>query len=351
MKVLIVAFSTGNAMGQYLEALIPYLAPKVTIRLLIPMKNRLDLPDEIVRYLDLGNTKAKILLNIFNLKVYENIRSCVVNEKPDLIHIFNSEGYPWSLYLSHLCIKTKIPYIVTVHDPEPHPGSFFDVLNASLRGYVLKHANRLHIHSEMFKEQLRNKFNLNLTVIPHGNMADRFFKHADSQKEPIINEHYVLFFGRVEKYKGIEYLIEALFEINSEIKLVIAGAGKLPNNLHKIKDRVFVDNRFITDDVAANYLKFCKVLIMPYIQATQSSLPAIGREFNIPMIGTNCGSLGEEISKYGGLVVEPKDSNGLVKAIKLSLQFPDRSFQSNTICPTFSDVSEEFKELYELSSL
>lgn len=127
---------------------------------------------------------------------------------------------------------------------------------------------------------------------------------------------YILFFGFIRNYKGLDLLLEAFSDpyFNSgKIKLIIAGEFysnkefyiKLIQKLN-IKNRVVLKTDFIPDSVVQNYFNAADLVAQPYKSATQSGITQIGYHFNKPMLVTNVGGLSEIIPHMKvGYVVEP----------------------------------------------
>lgn len=114
---------------------------------------------------------------------------------------------------------------------------------------------------------------------------------------------YMLFFGLVRAYKGLDLLIEAFADHrfrDSQIKLIIAGEyysdRKLYTDLiekHSLgKDIIQVD-RFIQDSEVRYYFSACDLVVQPYKSATQSGITQIAYHFNKPMVVTDVGGLSE----------------------------------------------------------
>lgn len=128
---------------------------------------------------------------------------------------------------------------------------------------------------------------------------------------------YILFFGLIREYKGLDLLIKAFADPkfrNHKIKVIIAGeyyADRAP--YHKlIKDAGLTDeiievDRFIKDSEVADYFNACDLVVQPYKSATQSGVTQIAYHFNKPMVVTNVGGL-PEMCPDGkvGYVVAPK---------------------------------------------
>lgn len=348
MRVCIIALSTGNAMGQYLEGLLPELSNLCEVFLIAPEKNKLDLVGCSISYVNTGKSKKETIINFLNPRSYKSIINRIAEIKPDIVHIFNAEGYPWNMPISNFCKVSNIPLVVTIHDPVPHPHSIIEFLNGYFRKRVVKNANAIHIHNQLFIPVVEERLKIDsdkIYIIPHGSIAGRYLKYKQNLKK----ENIVLFFGRVEKYKGLEYLIEAMKLVEPAFKLIIAGAGKLPANIDSLEDRVCIKNYYISEEEAASLFEISKVLVLPYIQASQSSLPQIAKEFNLPTIGTNVGALGIEIAANGGVVVPPKDTLSLSEAIRSMVddnrneqtkneQTHSHSLEFVNIAPLFSDM-------------
>ena len=136
---------------------------------------------------------------------------------------------------------------------------------------------------------------------------------------------YVLFFGLIRDYKGLDLLLEAFANKDlkqSEVKLIIAGeyyCDKTPyKNLikkHNIQKNIISIEKFIPDSEVRHYFNACHLVVQPYKSATQSGVTQIAYHFNKPMIVTNVGGL-QEMCPDGkvGYVVEP-NSDAIKEAI------------------------------------
>lgn len=127
---------------------------------------------------------------------------------------------------------------------------------------------------------------------------------------------YVLFFGFIRDYKGLDLLLQAFAivkERNVTIKLIVAGEfysdpkpyHDLINEL-ELRDSVILKTDFIPESQVANYFCASNLVVQPYKSATQSGVTQIAYHFDKPMVITNVGGL-EEFVKDGivGFVVNP----------------------------------------------
>lgn len=99
---------------------------------------------------------------------------------------------------------------------------------------------------------------------------------------------YYLFFGRIDKYKGIGILCEAYSELQGEkIPLVIAGNGKFTEEEQAAIDGdsyIKLVNRYISDGEMVWLFKNARAVVLPYIEATQSGVIPIAYKYGVPVI-------------------------------------------------------------------
>lgn len=128
---------------------------------------------------------------------------------------------------------------------------------------------------------------------------------------------YVLFFGFIRGYKGLDLLFDAMADPRMKemgIKVVVAGEfyGDPKPYMEQIErlgiqDRVVLHTDFIPDSKVNNFFRACDIVAQPYKSATQSGVTQIAFHFEKPMLVTNVGGL-PEIVPDGvlGYVVEPE---------------------------------------------
>jgi len=128
--------------------------------------------------------------------------------------------------------------------------------------------------------------------------------------------HYILFFGFIRDYKGLDILIKAMSDpgiANLRIKLLVAGEFYSEPKRYVdliqefgVEDRIILSNDFIPDSEVYKYFSACDLVVQPYKSATQSGVTQIAYHFDKPMVITNVGGL-EEFVPDGkvGFVVNP----------------------------------------------
>ena len=129
---------------------------------------------------------------------------------------------------------------------------------------------------------------------------------------------YILFFGFIRQYKGLDLLLEAFADERLRkfpLKLIVAdefyeNPEPYLSQIAKLKLGNFVELRtvFILDSEVCNYFSVADIVAQPYRTATQSGVSQIAYHFEKPMLVTNVGGLAEIVphGKVGYVVdVEP----------------------------------------------
>jgi glycosyltransferase involved in cell wall biosynthesis len=141
------------------------------------------------------------------------------------------------------------------------------------------------------------------------------------------NQKYLLFFGLIREYKGLDIAIAAMADAKVRdigVKLIVAGEfydkkEKYLEQIHQLKleDSIIILDKYIPTEDVKDYFAVSDAVIQPYKTATQSGITQVAYHFDKPMIVSNVGGL-PEIVPHGriGLVVEPKPeamSNAIVQ--------------------------------------
>ena len=222
--------------------------------------------------------------------------------------------------------KTKT--IALVHNMMPHEPSILDKLFAP---YFVASQDGFIALSESVKEDIE-KIESSLpcgegrggvspvSVSPHpiyDHYGERMAKPEACQALNIpADKQYMLFFGLVRAYKGLDLLLDAFAQIKDQLpslQLIIAGEfyeheDKYRSQIaaNKLSDRVILRNEFIPDADLRKYFGAADLIVQPYKSATQSGVTQVAFHFEKPMLVTNVGGLGEIVHDHQmGYACEP----------------------------------------------
>lgn len=114
---------------------------------------------------------------------------------------------------------------------------------------------------------------------------------------------YLLFFGMVRRYKGLDLLIRAfarIRDIHPDVKLIVAGEFYAPKQRYLdlirelgLEGRLVIRDEFIPSGEVRYYFSLADLVCQPYLTATQSGITQIAYHFGVPMLVTDVGGLAE----------------------------------------------------------
>jgi len=241
--------------------------------------------------------------------------------------IIHCQGFLSSFLGYWLSVFTKVPYIVTVQRLESN-------LNP-LKNFVYRKANFCIAASEAIKENFEKIGAKNIEVIPNGIDLERF---TSSERKPH-KDFVIITVARLERVKGIKYLIEAFklfnrslrslvrddnnsnISNNSNIKLVIIGDGSERKQLENLTEKLELKEKIkflgeIPNERIPEYLAGADCFVLPSIKEGFGIAILEAQAVGLPVIATKMGGI-LDIIKDGetGILVEPKNSQALAQAI------------------------------------
>ena len=244
---------------------------------------------------------------------YRDALGAIARFRPGVVHILNGEGYP----LGHLmALRYARRLVVTLHDPVPHTGSRIDRISRILSLPVLAAARVIHVHREAQRRFLASVAPWKrVAVAPHGSFAPLFDPPPfDAAKK----EDLVLFWGRIEAYKGVDILAAALEGLDPKYRVVIAGVGDPgPGARAKIAAaaRAEFRNRFIPDGELRDLLIRAKFAVFPYRSATQTSVPLLAAAFGVIPVMSPVATFRELVAEVDGVIMKDHSPEALAKAV------------------------------------
>lgn len=292
--------------------------------------------------------------NKFEIELHDGIK---VVKTPQLNRIFSAPLTP--TFHIHLQRMGRNADIIHFHYPNPTAeiSYFFTNLNKKLvvtyhsdiirqdrlgklyspfRKLFLNLSNRIIATSPNYIESsnVLKHYKHKCTVIPLGINVDRFCQIGDQHEIARIRNEYenqslILFVGCFRYYKGLEFLISAMKEVQATLLLI--GTGSEKNRLHKLvennklKDKVhFLGD--LPDEEVNLYYKACDIFVLPshlrseafgmvQLEAMCCGKPVISTE-----LGT--GTSFVNLDQKTGMVVKPNDIESLSNALSFLVNNP-----------------------------
>lgn len=274
------------------------------------------------------------------LAYYARLIRYALCARPKIFHILWNNKFEWFdrtlLMLFYRLLGKKI--ILTVHNVNTRArdggDSWFN--RATLR-FQYRCCHHLFVHTEKMRAELISQFAVaasRVSVIPFGlnsTVPDTALTPAAARQRLGLAPaaRVILFFGNIAPYKGVEFLVDAFFQLAAGAapwRLIIAGRPKgneaywagLAERIHAspLRDKFLLKIEFVPDAETEIYFKAADVLVLPYTHIFQSGVLFLGYNFGLPAIAANVGSLQEEIIPgRTGSVVPPRDPAALALAL------------------------------------
>jgi glycosyltransferase involved in cell wall biosynthesis len=244
--------------------------------------------------------------------------------KPDIIHVLQEKNVWLNLLMPFL---GNVPVVTTVHDVEYHPG---DTTSQNVPCWCprlfIRQSDAIIVHGAGLARQAKTAFRkaaADVHVMRHlalpfyAGLASRIDLHREEDREIT-----VLFYGRIQMYKGIHVLIDAAPHVASavrNVKFVIAGrSDHLTRPILMKATAPYYDlrDRFVPDAETAALFAAADIVALPYIEASQSGVLAIAYTFGLPVVASDVGELGAAVERdETGLVIPPADPDVLAAAL------------------------------------
>lgn len=234
---------------------------------------------------------------LFGFPIIKAIKKICKENKIDAVHLLTEDP---SLAFSLKLIKDKHKLYYTVHDLIQHESKAENLIKKLVHyllverraKYLIKNIDNLVTSSKVQYEELsklyerKNVFYHNFPTLVTESIQNGK-KNVPELKD--VN-NYILFFGRIELYKGIDVLYEEYLQ-NDLLKskpLVIAGSGNVyfGRKMENESDVIFI-NRYIEDDELIDLFTNSYCVVFPYISATQSGVLSLAYYFKKPAIVSN----------------------------------------------------------------
>ncbi len=264
-------------------------------------------------------------VNSINPLNWVKIGRRIKKQKPDLLIIKFWLPFmaPCFSTIARIVRKNKHTKVVSVLDNiiphEKRPGDFFlaKMFVKQVDGFIAMSQSVMDDLGKFDRQKPRK-------LSPHP-LFDNF--GASVSREDALGKlrldpefRYILFFGFIRDYKGLDILLKALNNTelkNKPVRLLVAG--EFYNNAAQyqqiikeegIEGQLVLRNDFIADEEVRYYFSAADLIAQPYKSATQSGVTQIAYHFEKPMLVTNVGGLPEIVPhEKVGYVVVPEPEN------------------------------------------
>jgi len=238
----------------------------------------------------------------------------------DVVHVHHFGRAALRMALS----RKRAPFVFTTHDPFSMNGLPVGWKRRLTDALVLRRADRVVALSNVERSFLLRQYGLppcSVAVIPNG-IDTRVFGGA--AQAPQGGEQRLLFAGQLQRFKGLDYLIEALPAVRAAypwVKLqVVYQTDALLKHYQAQTARLGLDGRvdFAGPKTArelAQLYAAAAVVVSPSLGECLSTVVLEAMCCGAAVVATDVGSIREQLDEATGVIVPPRDSGALAEAI------------------------------------
>lgn len=283
----------------------------------------------------------------------KEIDNMLDQEKFDVIHYHE----PWiPLLASQVLSRSKAINIATFHAHQPD-----DILNRAVDLIYLpyhrsksKYLNYVTAVSDAASVFVSKATGEDITIVPNGIELDKFNPNEVAVYDDFNDDKKtILYIGRLEKRKGVEYLLRAYEELKEEHKdtrLVIAGDGPKMKSLktyvsqYAIEDVHFLG--FVSDEDKLKLLKTCDVFCSPALYGESFGIVLLeAMAMSAPIIAGDNPGYASLLRQTGRIsLINPKQLKDFVYRLELVLY-------DEKIRQVMLDWADEYVKQFDYSNI
>lgn len=233
--------------------------------------------------------------------------------------VFATMHHPFCPLVFAALRRNQRRVILVVHDALPHPGDSYPLWGTLFRS-ELRATDAVMVMSENVAETMRRHYGYPsertfFMPLPTPKLGGSAFPRGAPMSRP----WRLLFFGRILQYKGLELLADAYQILKQQfpVSLRVVGQGDSPV-LGTLADdpSVTIEQGWVPEGAVPSVLHDADVLVLPYIEASQSGVLMSGFAAGLPAVATPVGGLTEQVrSGSNGLLARAVTAEAFAAAV------------------------------------
>ena len=263
----------------------------------------------------------------FNIKELYRIIRWINAKQFDVI--FFETLHVWNLLIM-LCCHKNTTIFQMIHDLIPHQGDKQAQNVHLMNKAVCKLADFIVLCNQKYISKVTEIYGISPNRIRFVDMWRRFPKYT----EPCYSKR-VLFFGRMNPYKGVDNLLQIVKQC-PDIQFDVVGRvdtqiQDLVDEL-KIFPNVTMNNGYVTDEEMREAFVKADWVLLPYNSATQSGVIIDGYRYGRPSIAFDVGAISEQIEDgVSGYLVPEADKKAFVDTLKMVITMSKDEYKKRSL--------------------
>ncbi|MBL6649354.1 MAG: glycosyltransferase [Flavobacteriaceae bacterium] len=282
---------------------------------------------------NIKSDKSLKLLSSINPLSWLSTINYIRKQKPDLIITSYWTGFLSPCYFTlNSILNSKIKKIGIIHNCVSHEKKIFEKFFLKI---YLSSLNKFFTLSRNVYQQIKNNFKVegfNLFHPTPSKFGEKVSRNEALKKLNLDrNNKYILFFGLIRDYKGVDMLIKAmpaLVKKNPTLKLLVVGENYVSNDKYlnlindlKLSNHIILINKFIQTEMVKYWFSVPEYVILPYQSASQSGIIPLSYHFDLPVICSNINGLKESVKDGVNGFLFNRNKKNIFEKIHYGLNF------------------------------
>ena len=268
---------------------------------------------------ELSSIGVKRIINPVLILYYRKIARRIIAQKYDLVNVIGQNKS--TAFLSVVLRSKGVNVVHSLHEVCVNH-QIADRLN-SIVFYLIEKKISINVFSQKTAEdlvRLADNKPLKYSVIPFS-LFTGYLEYNDIDIPELKGEKdYVLFYGFIVDYKGLDMLLKATYELTKRgftKKIVVAGGGNVDCLATMKKERSFiVINRWIENVEISTLIRNCHIVVCPYHSSSQTGITQTVFNFDKPIVATKVPAFTTTIEdEKTGFLVDINDDKMFANAI------------------------------------
>lgn len=322
-KVLLLTFSDNADHQDTMFGMYESLQEMADVKLMAIRHPRVPLQKSSNTWLTDCPKRPGICLKTFDLLTLWRIIQRIRKEKFDVIWF--ESLHVWNLPIQ-MFLRKKSKMIQVIHEVIPHEGDSAEKMVDKMNRILCKTADWIVLRNQTYLPLMTKRYGISEERVKFSELWRRYPPYRETKRTK-----RVLFFGRINPYKGVEDLLE-IIRLCPEVSFDIVGRvdPQVERTVRTIGEEknVTLKTGYVSDEEMTEAFQSADWVILPYQSASQSGVIIDAYKFGRPVICYKVGAIEEQVKEgESGYLIESGDREAFAAAIRRGLAMSDEAYE------------------------
>lgn len=259
----------------------------------------------------------------FNFPLLLSIIYRVRREHFDAIYF--ESLHTWNLPIMMMSGKAKTYQVI--HEVIPHEGDSQVKMVDLMNKVVVKFAGTIVLRNKTYIQDMIDCYGIGADRVKYLELWRRYPAYTTP-----VHSGRVLFFGRINPYKGADNLLE-IVRLCPDIQFDVVGRvdSQMQGIVYQLakEKNVKLNNNYVTDAEMREAFANCDWVIVPYNSASQSGIIIDAYKYSRPVIAFAVGAIPEQVDdEKSGYIVEAGDNEKFADKLRETMKLSNVEYDS-----------------------